>query len=128
MPLWIDPHRTINWTPEEFRSKPPSEQPVFKLRVMTARQYELRKDIIRGDELPDGAFAIKTGTFIYETCRMGCVGYEGPRPQGMPVFALDAEGLCPHTFLDFLHPDIRREMAGAIEKNNKVENSALFAS
>jgi hypothetical protein len=114
MALFIDPERQEPYVPREEREKPEGERVTFHLRVLPVREYELRKDLVRGND-PQGFF--KMGTWTLATLRHGLVGVEGP---GVPEFEKDANGLVSESFLSKLHPILRDELAGAIDKLNRI--------
>jgi len=121
MGLFTDPKRTEVYVPKEEREKPENERISFKIRVLTAREYEMRKDLVQGTD-PNQFF--KMGTWTMTTLRSGLVGVEGP---GAPNFETGPSGMVSDDFLDLLMPQLRDELAGAIDRLCRIGPEELFA-
>lgn len=122
MALFIDPKRMHVYVPEECRKLPDTQKVKFHLRTLTAREYESRKNAIRGNE-DIGELRLKVGDFTYETCRLGIADIEGP---GAPKVERDEGGYIKPSVLDHLHPQLRVELANEIDRINHLGADALL--
>ena len=120
--IWIDPQSEHRYVLEQDRELPEAEQTTFFLRVMSIREFEGRKDAVRYTD-DEARQQVRVGTWVMETLRYGLKGWEGPNT---PKFETDQyTGYPTLACLSCLHPDIRRELANAIEEVNVPRDEDL---
>lgn len=118
MSLFIDPNRTKRFIVEEERGLDPSLQHVFILKTLKSREYTERYDRCRDHMDGDLVARLNLGSWQRWTLYYGLVGAEGAFP--VP-FSLDPNtGHVSETFLDSLHPNVRRDLAMEIDRLSKL--------
>lgn len=120
MGLFINPKRERDYVPVGDRGLPPEQQHHFKLRCLTATQYESRKDLSNEvDAKMPNVQRVLLGTWQLYTLRYGLFGIEGPAT-AVPFVIDPRSGYVADSFLDTLHPVLRRELALEIERLSTV--------
>lgn len=120
MGLFINPKREKVIVLLAEKDLPPEQQHKFKIRCLTAAQYESRKDLSNEvDASAPNEQRVLLGSWLIYTLRYGLIGVEGA-PFPTPFLISPATGYVADAFIDTLHPKVRREIALQIEALSTV--------
>lgn len=120
MPIYVDPKRKKRHVPLEDVAKPPEQQHWFDIRPLTAAEWEQRKDLCREIDEVSGRTRINLGAWTMATVRFGLAGAGGPAGP-LPFSTDQASGYVSDEFLDTIHPEMRRELANAIDALSRLD-------
>lgn len=117
-PLFIDPRATVSYVPRAYRDLPTAEQPVFTLRPLRHRTYEMRRDLANAN--PPAI-----GTWIILAVRDGLVSATGPDVPPVTFEDPAERTTVSDAYLDQMSPSLRAELCNAIETLTTLGPDAL---
>lgn len=115
----IDPEAVHRYVPKIARSLPVEDQPIFLIKALKAKEsakiQDGLADYVEGDGNVAPAVRIYSGTAILNALKLGLSGWENfKNAKGEDVAWRENNGQARPENIDFIPPDIRKELAEVI--------------
>ncbi|BDQ01947.1 MAG: hypothetical protein KatS3mg036_0501 [Ignavibacterium sp.] len=105
--------KTVDYILESDRKLDKSEQTIFKIKPLSAKQYARIQDSMRFSRKDNGDSNIENlGTYTYEVLLYGLVGWENFKDADSQEVKFNSKAV--DESIDYLPIDVRYELANAI--------------